>query len=78
MRCAQPKKPSLKYTIKESSGVRIAPVSDKRPAVNAVAADYASVEISAASQHRCTDALITENRYDREVHQHEAPNGSPA
>ena len=40
---------SLKYTIKESSGVRIAPVSDKRPAVNAVAADYASVEISAAS-----------------------------
>lgn len=39
---------SLKYTIKESSGVRIAPASDKRPAVNAVATDYASVKLPAA------------------------------
>lgn len=39
---------SLKYTIKESSGVKIAPVSDKRPAVNAVATDFASVQIPAA------------------------------
>ena len=39
---------SLKYTIKESSGVRIAPASDKRPAVNAVATDYASVNLPAA------------------------------
>lgn len=36
----------LKFTIKESSGLTIAPSSDRRPAVNAVAADFGSVNTS--------------------------------
>jgi len=39
---------ALKYTIKESSGRTLAPASDKRPAANAVTADFASVAIPAA------------------------------
>ncbi len=35
----------LSYTIKESSGLTIAPASDRRPAVNALATDFASVNI---------------------------------
>jgi hypothetical protein len=35
----------LKYTIKESSGRTIAPASDKRPAVDAVAADFSGVTV---------------------------------
>jgi hypothetical protein len=35
----------LLYTIKESSGMTIAPESDRRPAVNAVAAAFGSVQI---------------------------------
>lgn len=37
----------LKFTIKESSGLTIAPTSDKRPAANAVATDFASVNLAA-------------------------------
>ena len=37
----------LKFTIKESSGLTIAPASDKRPAANAVATDFASVNLAA-------------------------------
>lgn len=35
----------LKFTIKESSGLTIAPASDRRPAVNAIAADFGSVKL---------------------------------
>lgn len=37
----------LLYTIKESSGLTLAPASDKRPAVNAVAAAFEAVNIDA-------------------------------
>jgi hypothetical protein len=36
---------TLRFTIKESSGTTVAPASDKREAVNAVAADFASVNV---------------------------------
>lgn len=39
----------LKFTIKESSGLTIAPETDKRPAVSAVAADFGAVNIPPAS-----------------------------
>lgn len=35
----------LRYTIKESSGLTLAPESDKRPAVNAAARDFAGVNL---------------------------------
>lgn len=35
----------LKFTIKESSGLTIAPSTDRRPAINAIAADFGTVKL---------------------------------
>jgi hypothetical protein len=37
----------LKFTLKESSGRTIAPASDRRPAVDAIASDFGSVKLDA-------------------------------
>ena len=59
---------SLKHTIKESSGVRIAPLATSGLPLTLSRPTMRRSKSLRASQHRCTDALITENRYDREVH----------